>query len=110
MRLKDPAQPITIKCKSHMDGTTALKWPLFALNFALIYDPLLYNLDAISFADLTSLEVMLIGILKETCLTVKEVAGLLGKQLMTVIAPINYGTFIFCFGHPSLIFLSYTDF
>jgi hypothetical protein len=74
-----------------MDGTTSNKWPLFALNFALVHDPLLYNLDAISFADLTSLEVVLIGILKETCLSVKEVAGLLGKQLLTVIAPIHYG-------------------
>jgi hypothetical protein len=79
-----------------MDGTTAIKWPLFALSFALVFDPLLYNMDAISFAALTSLEVLLVGILKETCLTVKEVAGLLGKQLMTVIAPINYGMSIIC--------------
>jgi hypothetical protein len=74
-----------------MDGTTALKWPFFALNFALTYDPLLYDLDFISFAELTALEVVLVGIIKETCLSVKEVAGLLGKQLLTVIAPIHYG-------------------
>jgi hypothetical protein len=74
-----------------MDGTTALKWPLFALNFAIIYDPLLYDLDFISFANLTALEVVLVGIIKETCLSVKEVGGLFGKQLLTVIAPIHYG-------------------
>lgn len=74
-----------------MDGTTSLKWPFFAINFAIVHDPKLFNLAAISFAELTSLKVVLVGILKETCAHVREVIGLLGKQLLTVVIPINYG-------------------
>lgn len=76
-----------------MDGTTTLKWPIFAVNFALVYDPQIFDLDAISFATLTTLEIQTIGILKETCLTVKDCASMLGKQLLSIIEPINYGMF-----------------
>ena len=74
-----------------MDGTTSNKWPIFAINFAIVHDPLLFDLEAISFADLTALEIQTLGILKETCLTVKELTSLLGKQLLTIVEPINYG-------------------
>lgn len=80
-----------------MDGTTSLKWPIFTISFALIYDPKMYDLNAISFADLTSLEILLVGILKETCLTVTELCGLLGKQFLTVMTPINYGISFFSY-------------
>lgn len=78
-----------------MDGTTALKWPLFSVNFALIHEPNLFDLDFISFAELTELEIQTIGILKETCLTVKDRCKILGKQLLTIMEPINYGIFLF---------------
>jgi hypothetical protein len=78
-----------------MDGTTSLKWPFFLVNLAIVFDPLMYNLDAISFADLTSLEVIMVGIVKETCLSVTELTGLLGKQFLSLITPINYGNSFF---------------
>lgn len=87
------ANPISMKVKSHMDGTTSLKWPFFAINFAIVHDPHFFNLNAISFAELTSLQVVLVGIMRETCDHVREVIGLLGKQFLTVVLPINYGTF-----------------
>ncbi len=74
-----------------MDGTTSLKWPFFSVTIALIYDPLVYNLDTISFADLTSLEIIMVGIVKETCLSITELTGLLGKQFLSLIVPVNYG-------------------
>ena len=74
-----------------MDGTTSLKLPLFGVNFAIVFDPSLFDLDRISFADLTSFEILMIGILKETCLSVREVTSLLGQQLLTILTPINYG-------------------
>jgi hypothetical protein len=83
--------PITIKTKSHMDGTTSLKWPLFSVNFAIIFDPALFDLGAISFADLTSLEPLMIGIVKETCVGVTELTSILGKQLLSVLTPIICG-------------------
>jgi hypothetical protein len=76
-----------------MDGTTSLKWPLFSVNFAIVFDPALFNLDAISFADLTSLEPLLMGIMKETCVGVNELTAILGKQLLSVLTPIKCGMF-----------------
>ncbi len=81
-----------------MDGTTSLKWPLFAINFATLHDPELFDLDILSFADLTALEIQTVGVLKETCFTVKELTGLLGKQLLSIVTPINYGIlFYICY-------------
>lgn len=76
-----------------MDGTTSLKWPIFTISFAIVYDPDIYNLDAITFAELTSFEILLVGMVKETCLSVTELCGLLGMQLLTVMTPITYGMF-----------------
>jgi len=97
LRDADRTKPITVKVKSHMDGTTSLKWPLFTVNFALVHDPQLFDLEAISFADLTALETHTAGILKETCLAVKDRASLLGQQLLTIVEPINYGGLQFKF-------------
>lgn len=91
MKLRSGTVPITIQTKSHIDGTTSLKWPLFSVNFAIVFDPGLFNLDAISFADLTSLETLMIGIVKETCVGVNELTSILGKQLLSVLTPISYG-------------------
>lgn len=80
-----------------MDGTTSLKWPLFIVNFAPVHDPQLFDLEAISFADLTAYETQTVGILKETCLSVKDRVSLLGQQLLTIVEPINYGIMLFLF-------------
>jgi hypothetical protein len=40
----------------------------------------LFNLDAISFADLTSLEPLLMGIMKETCVGVNELTAILKER------------------------------
>lgn len=82
-----------------MDGTTSLKWPFFIVNLAIVFDPLVFYLDAISFSDLTSLEVIMAGIVKETCLSVTELTGLLGKQFLSLITPVNYGIFLFIFAN-----------
>lgn len=97
--LREPVQTklIKIKMKSHMDGTTSLKWPFFSANVALIHEPHLFNLDYISFADLTELQIQIIGINKETCLTVKECTQILGNQLLTILEPINYGIYYFSY-------------
>lgn len=91
MRQPDQTNPIKVKIKSHMDGTTSLKWPIFSVNFALVHQPHLFDLDFISFAKLTELEIQTIGILKETCLTVRDRTKILGNQLLTIMEPVNYG-------------------
>lgn len=80
-----------------MDGTTSLKWPLFTANFAIVHDPQLIDLEVISFSDLTAYETQTVGILKETCLTVKDRASLLGRQLLTIIEPVTYGMLFLLF-------------
>jgi hypothetical protein len=81
-----------------MDGTTTLRWPFFSANIALVHDPHLYDLNFISFANLTELQIQTVGINKETCLTVRECAQILGCQLLSIKEPINYGIhFILCF-------------
>jgi hypothetical protein len=77
-----------------MDGTTSLRWPFFSANVALVHDPLLFDLNYISFADLTELQIQSVGINKETCLTVRECAQMLGKELLTIAEPINYGNLL----------------
>lgn len=94
MRKIDHNEAIPLKLKSHMDGTTSLKWPLFTVNFAIVHDPQLFDEEALSFSDLTAYETQTVGILKETCLTVKDRASLLGRQLLTIIEPITYGNLI----------------
>ncbi len=91
LRQPDQTNPIKVKIKSHMDGTTSLKWPIFSVNFALVHQPHLFDLESISFAKLTELEIQTIGILKETCLTVRDCTKILGNQLLTIMEPVNYG-------------------
>lgn len=93
----DPDKLVTVKVKSQMDGTTSLKWPIFTVNIGIVYDPQLFDLNLISFAELTAFETQSIGILKETYLTVEDRASLLGKQFLTIIEPISYGTGYFHF-------------
>lgn len=86
-----------VEVKSHQDGTTCLKWPVFVFNFGIQYDPTIFNLDATSFAEITALESVLVGFQKENCMTVNDVCSVLGKQLLSIVHPIEYGGVSFTF-------------